>query len=222
MRTNMKKNSRTITSLAAIGAVILGSILFSVPANAATTAVPLGSTVTDSLDANAPCLAAVALAQKQGQKGTSIAMCASTIKIVAGVATQATTASIQAAQTSLNASDYRSLVAAVSLGAVKQKAYSQTISQITDQETQRGTFFYDGSTAWVTQSYRGHSGTHSCNADYAIGYSVSSTACSDSGSTSSRKLQMNWNISLGLKGGPIAWSESYTMHVNSAGTISNG
>ncbi len=197
-------------------ALVLGSAL---SANAATTDF---ATSIRSTETNSACVAAIADGQARGVKGLSSDVCTATVITTAGPATPATTFDVKAAQSSLSASDFKALVVAAAAGTVHSKPYSQTINQITDSETQSGTFYYDGARAWVTVTYRGYNGTHSCKVNYAVGYAITNTACSDSGSTTSRKLQMNWNVSIAVKGGPIAWAESYTMHVNSAGTISNG
>jgi len=181
-----------------------------------------GQTSTTRTEFNAACVTAITAAQEKGTTDLSTDVCRTTITTASGPATTLSNSDLAAAKESLSANDFLALSRAVAAGTVHSKPYSQTISQITDQETQSGTFYYDGDRAWVTVTYRGYSGTHSCKVDYAVGYNVSNTACSDSGSTSSRKLQMNWDVSVGIKGSPIAWSESYTMHVNSAGTISNG
>ena len=204
----------------AIGAVSVALVLCSA-ANANASGNDASTTVT-STQTNQECLAAVKKATESGAAGLSQDMCTAVVTTTAGPTTPVTASALNAAKPALSKSQFASLSAAAAAGAVRSKPYSQSIKQVTDQETQRGTFYYDGSHAWVTVTYRGFNGTHSCNVDYAIGYSITNTSCSDSGSTSSRKLQMNWDVAVAVKGSPLAWSESYTMHVSSAGTISNG
>ncbi|WP_141692785.1 hypothetical protein [Leifsonia xyli] len=139
--------------------------------------------------------------------------------LTSSAATIVTVSGLAAAKQYLSAPAYQSLAAATAAGTVKGRSYSQAFNNITDQETQSGYFYYDGSHAWVTQSYRGTQGNHQCNVSWAVGYYVTNTGCTDTGSTSQRNLTMSWLIQVGIKGSPISWGESHTMHVNSAGSI---
>ncbi|MBN9154876.1 MAG: hypothetical protein J0J05_12915 [Microbacterium sp.] len=149
----------------------------------------------------------------------SAARCTTTVVLSASRPTKVTVEQIQARKSDFASADYASIVVAAAAGAVKSKNYSQTFNNLTDQETQYGKFYYDGSRAWVTSTYRGLKGTHICKVDWAVGYAVSLRSCSESGSTSQRNLSAQWNVAVGIKGSPVSWDEVYTMHVNAAGSI---
>ena len=177
---------------------------------------------TSTTQTNASCAAAVSSARARGYFDIPAGMCTTVVTTSVGPATVVTAAALKGAVSRLSTDEYSALSKALSAGTVKSKTYSLTMHQLTDQETQKGTFFYDGTQAWVTASHRGFSGLHTCSVDYAGIYSVTNTGCSDTGSLTSRKLQMNWNVSVAFKGGPVSWGESFTMHVSASGAISNG
>ncbi|WP_144267618.1 hypothetical protein [Leifsonia xyli] len=159
------------------------------------------------------------MARAIGKTTQPISVCNTTVTLTSSAAKAITAFGLAAAKQSLSASAYQSLAVAAAAGTVRGRSYSQAFNNITDQETQAGYFYYDGSHAWVTQSYRGTPGNHQCNVSWAVGYYVTNTGCSDTGSTSKRNLTMSWLIQVGIKGSPISWSESHTMYVNSTGSI---
>lgn len=126
---------------------------------------------------------------------------------------------LAAAKGSLSPEDYAELSAAVNAGTVHAKNYLQSFNNGTDGETQSGTFYYDGSHAWVDTPYRGINGTHDCHRDWAVGYSVELQSCTDTGSSTQRNLSMRWKFTPFVSAFPISWTESHTLHVNSSGTI---
>lgn len=130
-----------------------------------------------------------------------------------------TAADIEEAKGSLSASDFESLSRAVAAGTVKSRFYLQQMNHITDSETQSGTFYYDGSRAWVTTAYRGVTGSHRCMIDWAVGFGVSPQNCYESGSSSERVLSQQWLMSPFLNGFPVSWSETYTLRVNALGQV---
>lgn len=168
-----------------------------------------------STTTNADCMAQLKKASSQ----VSTELCTSIVVLEVSEATAVTSGDLADAKSTMSESEYASLVAAAATSAVYSKNYSQTISQITDQERQYGKFYYNGTRAWVTTSYAGYKGTHYCVVDYAVGYSITKNWCSDGGSLAQRTLQMSWHFSVFVNGGPISWSETYTMYVNRSGAI---
>lgn len=102
---------------------------------------------------------------------------------------------------------------------VTRRTFSQTFSDIVDQQTHSGVFYADGHRAWVTEDFRGRQGSHHCSADYALGCAVEEKDRSESGSLSQRDLYMRWHISVIASGGQVNWDESHTVHLNAAGRI---
>lgn len=102
---------------------------------------------------------------------------------------------------------------------VTRRTFSQTFSNIVDQQTQSGVFYTDGHRAWVTENFRGRQGTHHCSADYALGHAIEEKDCSESGTLSRRDLYMRWHISVIASAGQVNGDESHTLHVNAAGRI---
>lgn len=207
---------RILAASLAAAALILGS------ATAANASPTISNTTISSTITSTACIRAIVAAQSRGAEGLSVGVCTVETTTRTGAETKVRASKLSDLQSNFSADEFKSISLAAAAGTVKSKSYSQTINQITDQETQKGTFYYNGTRVWVTTAYSGYTGTHFCNVDYSAGYSITNTACSDSGSSTSRKLQMNWNVSMVIKGGPISWAASYTMHVSSAGTATNG
>ena len=119
----------------------------------------------------------------------------------------------------MTTSEYASLVAAAAAGTINYTQYSQTISQITDQERQYGTFYFNGSKSWVTVTYAGYTGDHFCTLDYAVGFTASLTNCSDNAwGGSGRFEQMTWIMK--PLGAPVSWSETFKVFLAANGGIS--
>ncbi|WP_349865478.1 hypothetical protein [Leifsonia sp. WHRI 6310E] len=102
--------------------------------------------------------------------------------------------------------------------AVSSNHWSQFVTGAAYTQTQNGTFYYNGSRVWVTQSYSGYTGSHTCFTNYVVvGWTISNVSKSDSGSTTSRNLYCGWNVNQ-----PAwittSWSMTATVHTN--GTIS--
>lgn len=168
---------------------------------------------------NEDCLAQMRAATSTDGVDGSTNVCTSTLVLRASAARPVTPKDLVGAKASMRSSDYATLLQAMATSSVKAKSYSQTISQITDEERQYGTFFYNGSRAWVTNAYLGFDGTHFCVVNYEFGMGVTNQACTDSGSTTQRNLTMIWKMSLIVSNGPISWSERYDLHVNKSGSI---
>jgi hypothetical protein len=210
---------KTLQSSVAATVLVLGSVGV---ASASPSSSPLsaGAQTLRATVTNSACAVQVQLATARGTAGVSADACTATVVTKSSAASRVTAADLVQAKATLSASEYASLAAAVASATVYHKAYSQTISQITDQEEQYGTFYYNGSRAWVTVSYAGHKGSHYCVVNYAVGYTITKDYCTDGGSTSKRTLTMVWNVAVGLiANGPISWTETYKMYVSASGAI---
>ena len=86
-------------------------------------------------------------------------------------------------------------------------------------ESQFGRFYYDGARAWISATYRGVRGSHSCVNDYAVGLAVSLVECGDSGGTYDRRIYAKWRFSIVHKVVPISWVETYALNVSAQGSI---
>lgn len=178
-----------------------------------------GETLASATVTNQDCIDAIAAAVADGVSGLSADTCTTTVTLQATASVPVSMSDLAPAKSSLGGDEYTSLITSAAAGTLKRKTYSQQMNNITDSETQYGTFYYDGSHAWVTSTYRGYKGSHFCKVDWAGAYAVTSRGCSESGSTSQRNLTAHWNFALGVAGSPVSWDELYTLHVNSAGRI---
>jgi hypothetical protein len=96
---------------------------------------------------------------------------------------------------------------------VEPTIYSKTwqIEKIggTYVEISRGKFYYDGSKAWSTKSYRGYAGYHECQApgSWGITVDVSVESCTTSYSTSGASVtdREKYKVSAIANGFPIFW-----------------
>lgn len=187
------------------------------PANAAS-ATP-SSVISSVTTTNAACVEAVTEAQQRGETSVTLDSCTSTVTLTASEEETVSPADLAQAARSLSPASFAQLRVAATAGAVKKKNYSQGFNNITDKQSQSGTFYYDGSRAWVTANYRGHQGTHNCDVNWSVGYVVEEKACSESGTNAQRDLYVKWHFSAIPSGGLVNWDESHTMHVNKTGRI---
>ncbi len=123
------------------------------------------------------------------------------------------------AQSVLSPSEFQALTQAVAAGSVKSKSFRQQSIHASSSLTQWGTFYYDGNRVWVVSPYLGFTGSHYCQVDYAVGFSIQPQNCYDTGSTASRTIVQQWLVSPFLQGFPASWSESYSIEVLSNGTV---
>ena len=165
------------------------------------------------------CELAVKSADLKAREKLSPDICESQVVTSYSDAKTLSVSDIQGLRDSLSASDFDSISRAAAAGTVKSRFYLQQGNHITDSETQSGTFYYDGSRAWVTSTYRGLTGTHRCMIDWTAGFGVTAQNCFESGSSSERVLSQQWLMSPFLNGFPVSWSEAYTLRVNSVGQV---
>ena len=107
----------------------------------------------------------VALAQEHG---LDTDRCAVTTGLALGP-TRSTTVSEVLADTSVSASQRSALVAAAAAGTIRSRTYNQWVTGVAYTRTQKGTWYYNGSRSWVTQTYSGKTGSHTCYTSYAVG-----------------------------------------------------
>lgn len=168
---------------------------------------------------NASCLAAVSQSPGLANQNQNPDICKETITTVFGQSRNMTIADIASVSTKLSSADRASLTAAVISGTVKSRGYLQQVNNLTDSETQTGTFYYDGSRVWVTSTYRGLAGSHRCTVDWSVGYSVALQGCYESGSTSAITLAQQWLFTPFVNGFPVSWSQTYSIRVNATGQV---
>lgn len=215
----MSTAKKLVTGAVSAGAMamIFGAVAVA-PASAATGSAST-IVVSSSTTTNSECVAAVTAAQSAGDTSVSLDSCTSTVTLSESPEEAVTADDLAQAKRALSSAKFAQLQAAAAAGTVKKKNYSQGFNNITDKQSQSGTFYYDGSRAWVTAKYRGYQGTHHCEVNWAVGYVVEEKACSESGTNAQRDLYVKWHISAIPSGGFVNWDESHTMHVNKTGRI---
>ncbi|UAJ80891.1 hypothetical protein IT072_07760 [Leifsonia sp. ZF2019] len=110
------------------------------------------------------------------------------------------------------------LTAAAAYAGVSSNHWSQFVTGAAYTQTQNGTFYYNGSRVWVSESYAGYRGSHACFTNYVVWpWSISNVAKSEWGGTSSRSMNCTWNVG---QPGYLTTSWGMTATVYSNGTIS--
>jgi hypothetical protein len=206
-----------------VAALSIASLTLSSTAYAADSVTPtVGEQTINSTTTSAACVQQVEAALKQGKTGLSVAECTSTVTTQTSAASVVTASTLAQASSALSASDYASLVAAAATSTVHSRTYSQKITDSYDQMEQQGRFYYNGTRVWVTTTYDGYKGSHTCINDYSIiplGVGTV-TNCVELGSTTNQTLEIFWNVTLGpIKGVGVNWNESQIMHVLDSGSI---
>jgi hypothetical protein len=134
-----------------------------------------------------------------------------------GTPQEVTVADIKA-DPSLSATDRSSLVKAAAAATIKSNHWSQFTTGGSYTQTQNGTFYYNGSRVWVTETVSGKKGSHACFTNYVVApYEISNVSKSDSGSTTSRKLNCKWNVKQII---PVTTSAEMTATLSKTGGIS--
>ena len=118
----------------------------------------------------------------------------------------------------LSKSQKSAILGAMAAAAVYSNHWSQFTTGGAYTQTQNGTFYYNGSRVWVTQSYSGYVGSQACFTNYVVaGWGISNISKSDTGGTSSRSLYCGWNVTQPVL---ITTYASMTATVNASGSIS--
>lgn len=144
-----------------------------------------------------------------------IGVCAVTTGTTSGAAVKVSKATALA-DPNLSVAD-RALVAA-SATAITSKKYSQFTTGLDYTVTQGGTFYYNGSRAWVTVNYLGYTGTHTCVINWSV-VSIDSFEKSDSGSPTNRAEYCQWKVHYTIAGVGYSYNYGMTVNVTSTGAI---
>ena len=107
---------------------------------------------------------------------------------------------------------------AAAAGAVSSNHWSQFTTGAAYTRTQNGTFYYNGTRVWVTVTYDGYTGSHSCFTNYSVEFNLTGLQCNESGSTTSRSMYSLWEVN--PNGTPIYYDVSMTAVLSKTGTIS--
>ena len=204
-----------ITRGTTLGATILLSAAIILTGGAPATAVTLDSPT----EYNEECLAEITAIQRVKGGTVDRQLCASTTTVTTGPA-QSVSASDAKSATGFSVQESSSLVQAAAAGAVRKKTYSQFTTGGNYTVTHNGTFYYDGSRVWVGTTYRGYKGSHRCFANYAVGVSITTNSCSESGSTTVRTMYYNWQVSVLFRGSPASYAMATSLKLYSGGGAS--
>lgn len=165
------------------------------------------------------CESAWAATKKQILIATAFADCQVSVTTTVSDARTVNASSLATVRSLLSPSEFQALANAVAAGTVKSKSFRQQSLHAASSLTQWGTFYYDGNRVWVTTPYRGFTGSHLCQVDYVVGFSIQPQNCYDVGSSASRTIVQQWLVSPFLQGFPASWTESYSIEVLSNGTV---
>lgn len=166
----------------------------------------------------ADCVRQVAsLLASQPSSGASKEDC----KVTTGISTGGTftvTADQIAASPELTAAQKTQMARAAAAGAITGQHWSQFTTGAAYTRTQNGTFYYDGTYAWVTQPQNGFVGSQQCFTSYSVGFNLTGTSCSDSGTPTERYLYSGWDVN--PNGTSIVYNVSMQATVYANGNIS--
>jgi len=131
---------------------------------------------------------------------------------------ESTTAAAIKGDAGLSATAKSEILAADAVAAVSSNHWSQFTTGGAYTNTQNGTFYYDGSRVWVSETVQGTTGSHTCFSNYvAPGWTISNITTAESGSAAQRNLSCNWNV---LQPVGVTTSASMTANLSANGTIS--
>ncbi|MDO4066327.1 hypothetical protein [Clavibacter michiganensis] len=83
--------------------------------------------------------------------------------------------------------------AAISADALSSNHWSQFTNGGSYQQTQNGTFYYNGSRVWISQSYAGRQGSHLCFSNYHI-TPIENITVGENGGITFRRLSCDWDV----------------------------
>lgn len=106
--------------------------------------------------------------------------------------------------------------AAVSKDALSSNHWSQFTIGGSYQQTQNGTFYYDGSRVWISQSYGGRQGSHVCFSNYHV-TPIENITVGENGGITFRRLTCDWDVAQPIG---ITTHASMTATVSKDGRIS--
>lgn len=205
--------TKLFTYGAAAALLVTASFFGALPANATETPSVIDRAAASTVDiTNAPeCLELV----EAGIGGLTPADCELTTETSVGDTFAVTAATVESDK-SLTSVQRSQLLDSMGTVAVTGRHYSQFTIGGAYSRTHNGTFYFNGSRAWVTVSYAGLAGSHACFTDYSIGLTIAGTECSDSGGSNWRTLRDRWTVGWGTVG---AYSVTMACTVYANGTI---
>ena len=169
---------------------------------------------------SASCEAAVQATLSKGVVKVPNGVCKQSVKLSYSDPQQVNISELQNLRGTMSAPEFAALASAVTLGTVKSRTYNQTVG-ISTVESQSGTFYYDSNRVWVAETYRGFTGSHRCQIERAVFYTVALQNCFETGSISTKTLSQQWLFTLTLQTGlvsiPVSWSDTYSLNVNQYG-----
>jgi hypothetical protein len=83
--------------------------------------------------------------------------------------------------------------AAVSTDALSSNHWSQFTIGGSYQQTQNGTFYYDGRRVWISQSYGGRKGSHLCFSNHHV-TPIENITVGENGGITFRRLSCDWDV----------------------------
>lgn len=95
----------------------------------------------------------------------------------------------------LTAAQKQEIVSAVAIStdALSSNHWSQFTIGGSYQQTQNGTFYYNGSRVWISQSYGGRQGSHLCFSNYHI-TPIENITVGENGGITFRRLTCDWDV----------------------------
>jgi len=152
------------------------------------------------------------------EAGISDASTQCTVTVGASVSeSKPVTAATIAADASLSTAEKAELQYIATSSTVRSKSYSNFITGLSYTVTQNGTFYYNGSRVWVTQTYLGRNGSQFCVANYAVPpWSVSNFSKSDTGSTTVRTVRCSFDVN---QAGLIVTNRTLVAKPTSSGSV---
>lgn len=207
--------ARTGTGVVAV--LITTFALAAPPASAGESDIVTEPTRTVAVSEAPECIDAIAATEAAGLEVAKIDCTLTTVATTS--AGKVATATDIASDDTLSAADRKEIAQAALRATIYSKHYSWATTGGSYTVTHNGTFYYDGSRAWVGVSYQGYTGSHNCFLNYSVGLTITNEACTESGGTSSRTLYYQWRVTWPFNV-PPSYSVSNTGYVYANGTTS--
>lgn len=203
-----------VVRMLTVAVTMLMPTALSAPAQSLDLAPSMTPTVQTRTEVSDACLAAIEAYNDTVSAIESLSsdLCTSTVTLEVSAASNAGTSSLALTDTTAP-SDLR---AASLAGTVTSKYFKQTVVHGTDQETQSGVFYYNGSKAWI-QTYAGSTGSHRCWVNYAVGYTIDVVACDGGAAGNPARARMGLKVT--TPGLPITWNEEHFVSLHANGTF---
>jgi hypothetical protein len=213
-------NYKTFIKAASVLALTTAALVSATAANASPLVAPNDKGGSDSKTYQSKeCESAWAAKAKQMNISPAGEACLVSVTTSVSDARTVSASALGKAKATLSPSEFQALATAVSAGTVKSKSFRQQSIHAASSLTQWGTFYYDGNRVWVTTPYRGFTGSHFCQVDYVVAFSIQPQNCYDTGSNTSRTIVQQWLVTPFLDGFPLSWNESYSIDVLADGTV---